>query len=501
VNTTPFLSIITIFSNSFPGLVNPFATGYRMLWCCAILAALKHNCMNQSNYLDNLQDLPKGAKILFATFPADGHFNPLTGLAVHLKEQGYDVRWYTSKTYEPKLEKMGIPFFPFKKALEVTGDNVDAIFPERKNKNSQVAKLNFDIVNVFINRSPEYYQDIKGIHQHFAFDLMICDVLFTGMAFVSDLMKIPVVGVGIVPVTSDSKDLAPAGLAMTPSNNFFGRRKQDFLRWMAKNVLFAKANKAMKNLLTGYGIESISNSVFDMAQEKCTIILQTGTPGFEYKRSDLSPKYKFVGPLLLPPSKKAGAKWHNEKLAQYKKVLLVTQGTVEKDNSKLLVPTLEALQNTDYLLVVTTGGSNTEALRKQYTAPNIIIEDYIAFADVMPHTDVYVTNGGMGGVQLSIQNNLPMVTAGVHEGKNEICARVGYFNLGINLKTERPSPEQIRKAVEQVVSNGMYRKNVIALNKEFGRYRTNELCERYVESLLPRKVILQRRKELADRIY
>ncbi|MEI9809634.1 MAG: hypothetical protein WDO16_18215 [Bacteroidota bacterium] len=55
----------------------------------------------------------KGKKILFATFPADGHFNPLTGLAVHLKELGCDVRWYTSVKYEDKLQRLNIPPLPF----------------------------------------------------------------------------------------------------------------------------------------------------------------------------------------------------------------------------------------------------------------------------------------------------------------------------------------------------------------------------------------------------
>lgn len=45
----------------------------------------------------------------------------------------------------------------------------------------------------------------------------------------------------------------------------------------------------------------------------------------------------------------------------------------------------------------------------------------------------------------SIVNKLPMVVAGIHEGKNEICARVGYFKLGINLRTENPKPEKIKK--------------------------------------------------------
>ena len=31
-------------------------------------------------------------KILFATVPADGHFNPLTGITMHLKATGHEVR-------------------------------------------------------------------------------------------------------------------------------------------------------------------------------------------------------------------------------------------------------------------------------------------------------------------------------------------------------------------------------------------------------------------------
>jgi UDP:flavonoid glycosyltransferase YjiC (YdhE family) len=72
----------------------------------------------------------------------------------------------------------------------------------------------------------------------------------------------------------------------------------------------------------------------------------------------------------------------------------------------------------------------------------------------------------------------------VHEGKNEICARVGYFNLGINLKTERPSPAQLRQAVEKLIGNAMYKKNVIKLSQEFARYKPNELVAQYVNEVL-----------------
>jgi MGT family glycosyltransferase len=338
------------------------------------------------------------------------------------------------------------------------------------------------------------------IYEEFPFELMVADITFTGIPFVSDLMKIPVVGVGIVPITKNSKDLPPAGIGMLPSYNFFGRMKQNMMRFVAKNILFAKSNKEMKWVFNEYGIDATADNVFDLMITKCKLVLQTGTPSFEYKRSDMDPKYKFVGPLLPVTTKKVATKWYSDKLQHYKKVVLVTQGTVEKDETKLLVPTLEALRNTDYLVVATTGGGKTEELRKQYGAPNVIIEDYIPFSDIMPYADVYVTNGGMGGVQLSIENKLPMVTAGVHEGKIEICARVGYFNLGINLKTERPAPAQIRKAVEEVVSNPLYRKNVTALSQEFNRYNPFELSERYIQQLLPKAVATQK-KRTEEAIY
>jgi UDP:flavonoid glycosyltransferase YjiC (YdhE family) len=102
----------------------------------------------------------------------------------------------------------------------------------------------------------------------------------------------------------------------------------------------------------------------------------------------------------------------------------------------------------------------------------------------MPYANVYLTNGGYGGVMLAIENRLPMVVAGVHEGKNEINARIGYFNLGINLKTETPKPEQLKKAVEEVLSDETYKTNVVRLSKEFREYDPYELCAEYVDELL-----------------
>lgn len=438
--------------------------------------------MNSFNMYADISNIRKGTKVLFATVPADGHFNPLTGLAVHLKNIGCDVRWYTSAHYKQKLDDMGIPFYGLQKALDLSSDPAE-LFPEREKINGKLAKLRFDLVNVFILRGPEYFEDILNIHEEFPFELMVCDVTFGGIPFVKEKMNIPVFSIGIMPLAETSKDLGPYGMGLTPSYSFFGRMKQALLRFMSRKMIFAQPTKVMNAILKQYGIDPENADVFDLHMKKSTVVLQSGTPAFEYRRSDLSSNIIFAGPML-PYRKSAGKRWSDPKLKMYSKIILVTQGTVEKDVNKLLVPALEAFKDTDCLLVVTTGGSQTAQLKESYPQENIIIEDFIPFDDIMPYADVYISNGGYGGVMLSIQNNLPMVVAGVHEGKNEINARVGYFKLGVNLRTEHPSVQQLRRAVDEVLSNPEYAEQVSQLRQEFKTYNPNEICVRQLARLL-----------------
>lgn len=435
------------------------------------------------NTSELVSHIKPGKKILFATMPADGHFNPLTGLAVHLKSLGCDIRWYTGKQYADKIRSFDIPYFGFTKAMELIPEQFEKDFPERDKIKNPIAKLNFDIINVFIKEGPKYYADIIEVYKSFPFELMIADVAFTGIPFVVEKMNIPVIGVGIFPLMETSKDLAPSGLAMTPSRSFFGRRKQDILRWAADKILFRKSNKYMEKLFGEYGIK-VEGNVFHVVARKSTMLLQSGSPSFEYERSDLGKNVRFIGALLPYSKKKQQTPWYDKRLQQYKKVLLVTQGTVEKDVKKLIVPMLEAFKNSDFLVIVTTGGSGTAELRERFPQQNFIIEDFIPFDDVMPYCNVYISNGGYGGVMLGINHKLPMVVAGVHEGKNEICARIGYFKLGVNLRTEWPTASQIRSSVDKVMADKIYKSNVIKLKKEFDTYNPQQLCEQYVTEIL-----------------
>jgi UDP:flavonoid glycosyltransferase YjiC (YdhE family) len=104
-------------------------------------------------------------RILFATMPMDGHFSPLTGLAVHLSNLGHDVRWYVGGEYGEKVRKLGLHHYPFVNARTVNQDNLEQEFPERATIKGSIARLRFDIKQVFLLRAPEFVEDMKDIYQ------------------------------------------------------------------------------------------------------------------------------------------------------------------------------------------------------------------------------------------------------------------------------------------------------------------------------------------------
>lgn len=88
------------------------------------------------------------------------------------------------------------------------------------------------------------------------------------------------------------------------------------------------------------------------------------------------------------------------------------------------------------------------------------------FKLLMPMVDVYVTNGGFGGVQFALANGVPVVAGGKTEDKPEIGNRITYGGCGIDLRTATPSPEHVRDAVRTVLGDPSYRQQATRIRDE-----------------------------------
>jgi UDP:flavonoid glycosyltransferase YjiC (YdhE family) len=78
--------------------------------------------------------------------------------------------------------------------------------------------------------------------------------------------------------------------------------------------------------------------------------------------------------------------------------------------------------------------------------------DKLQYHEIMPFTDIFITNGGFGGVQLALSYGVPLIIAGRTDDKGEVAARIAWSKCGINLKTSSPSPRSICRAVQKILS-------------------------------------------------
>ena len=427
----------------------------------------------------------KAIKILFATVAADGHFNPLTGVAVHLKEAGHDVRWYTGRNYARKLERLGISHFPFQRALEINGDNIAELFPERARLRGP-ALIRFDFEHVFLSNVEKYFDDIRQIDGIFPFDVLVCDAGFMAARLVREVLHKHVCAIGPGPVLSTSKDVPPNFVGLKPARTAPGRLLHRAMGAVMDRMVLSRGTADYNRMLVAHGIAPVRGSIYDEFYGAADVLFQSGVPGFEYQRSEINTKLRFVGPLLPHGAAADGQFPYSHRVNVGQRVILISQGTVDnKDPRKLIVPTLEALKDSGDLLIVGTGHSHTEDLRRSYPQDNILIEDYVDFAAVLERADLFVCNGGYGSVLLSLSRGVPLLVAGIREGKNDVNARVDYFGVGMNLHTESPKSDTIRAATIRLLGEPRWKENAVRLRDELQQYRPYELIDAYLADELP----------------
>ena len=140
----------------------------------------------------------------------------------------------------------------------------------------------------------------------------------------------------------------------------------------------------------------------------------------------------------------------------------VTQGTfANKDFGQLVGPTLEALADEDVLVVVATGGRPLETLPP--LPANARAAEFLPYDELLPKTDVYVTNAGYGGVQYALRHGVPIVASGGQEDKPEVGARIAWSGVGRRIRAISPKPRALRRAVLSVLHDERYRRAAHAM--------------------------------------
>ncbi|MGC1304998.1 MAG: nucleotide disphospho-sugar-binding domain-containing protein [Caulobacteraceae bacterium] len=409
-------------------------------------------------------------KILVAATPLMGHLNPLLAIGYMLINEGHEVVGLSSSVMRDHIEAIGADFRPFPGAADLDLRNISAVFPEIKNIPPGEEMSRFYMERVFIDPIPAQHAALRRTLQDFPADVIITDSGLFGsfpMLLGPRSERPAIVSCGVSFLLSRRDDGAPHLAGLPPASN--QAQLEEYARAFKEHEkeFIAPITDYLDKCLETFQVPSLGMNFFDAMVALPDAYLQLTTPSFEFPRRELPTSVHFVGALPTIPSQIPLPSWANE-LDGSRRIVLVTQGTLANHNfDQLVVPTLIALKNEpDVLVIVTTGGRPIEVIAGPIP-DNVRLATYLPFKWALPKTDVLVTNGGYGSVNLALSVGVPIVGAGLTEDKSDVNARVAWSGAGVDLATNEPTPAALRVAIRDVLDNPTYRARASAISRDF----------------------------------
>ncbi|KAK6088011.1 udp-glucuronosyl udp-glucosyltransferase [Seiridium cupressi] len=426
--------------------------------------------------------------LVMSAGPVMGHSAPALHVALEMAKRGFEVIFMTAPDLRGSVEKIGAEFYettPFFPAGSLEG---------RDDHPVGLPKLLYDMRSIFLASIAPRAATVRSLLEMVrerdpSRDVVV--VVETASMGVLPFMygaplpkgydKFPrVININVIPLLATSDDLAPFGPGLPPDTTESGRARNkllnDLFYWQGP---FKPLNDEFLTILKSVGCTKLPKQfMFDAWTDSFDTCFQMCSPSLEYPRSDLHSSIRFAGalpkrgidPNLVYPSWWSEIKENAALPADSpdrKKVIPLAQGTIATDCDELIIPAMKAFASRSDVIVIAILGVKDAKLPAAFEVPaNVRVVDFLPYDAALEYADVFVSNGGYGGMMHGVINGVPMVVAGITEDKVEVTARAEYAGFAINLKTQTPTSEQIASAADKILNEPKYKRRAVRLMQE-----------------------------------
>jgi len=421
------------------------------------------------------------SKIVILAEATEGHFNPFVPIIKRFVARGHQVVCITGTSFKKRVENTGAAFHPLPRQWDPGDQDVYDFFPILK-QHRGLSQVKYYLKYVLYDQVPDVLNALEDVLATFPAQVVLSDTFMMAGVWITELGGPPSVRVSLLPLSLPGRGLAPFGFGLLPGTSFVTKFRNNLLGLIVDKLLFRNVQTHINTIRNALDLPPYATSFFVEGFEKPNLVLHMSTPTFEYPRAEFPQNFRFIGPVLVSPDDGyMKPKWW-PKGEDTLPVILINQGTIAKNHDDLISPAIEALRSEKVTVIVVP----VKEGQIKYLPENTHAEAFIPFGNLLPHVDIMITNGGFGGTQNALAHGIPLVIAGASEDKMEVAARVEYSGAGINLRKKRPSPEDISKAIIEILSKPSYRQKAKALQTEFARYdapaRAVDLVEELIES-------------------
>ncbi|PNY25255.1 4'-demethylrebeccamycin synthase [Tolypocladium capitatum] len=422
--------------------------------------------------------------LLHSHFPA-GHAYPMQAVAQALVARGHDVVWLTSADNEARVRATGAAFVATQAIASVDAplmrENATGLFGTRHVQLEQ--------------RMDAQVADYRAVLQGFRPDALLVDVLPHGARALHELGEIPVYAtLGVIPLYGSTANAPLPGSGECPPTSWFSllvnAMRHALNRWAVFPLLLRPAINRQRVSLGLRGLPCREPPEYFAYSPHLHV--QASSRTLEFSQDAGSQQHRqhttYVGPLVTRPAATTSEdlpSWWSEVLS-HERVIGITQGTLAMNPTSLIIPSIEALHDEPGTLLVVVSPHMKEIESRVGSPSNVRLAEWLPYHLLLPRLSLLITNGGYGSITQALSHKVPLLCAGQSEDKRDTAARVVWAGVGIDLKTDNPSPGQVRMAARQILNDKGYQARAQRrgdeLNSLGGAERACDCLEELVET-------------------
>ncbi|MFU1798162.1 macrolide family glycosyltransferase [Paenibacillus azoreducens] len=375
------------------------------------------------------------ARVLFINGGSEGHINPTIGVVQELISRGEEVVYFCIEAFRERIEETGatVRTFDDQKFIKAFVSGGRNYLLERINGLLHTA----DIV------VPSVLEQIEGEH----FDYIIHDSMFGCGRLLAQILKLPAIN---------------SCTSFAQTKDSFDDMMEQFFKNIPTEIV-KPINDTFQSLTEKvsekYNVEI--QSPYEVFCNPALLTIVYTTREFQPDGEAFDPTYKFVGPSI---SSRLTQKDFDFTEIQGKKPIYISLGTVFNHAIDFYKLCFEALGNTDHAIVMSIG-NKTQASDLGGIPDNFIVKNYVPQTDILQYAKLFITHGGMNSTHEGLYYGVPLIVIPQSADQPVIAEQVANIGAGIKLQMQSLTANQLREAVDHVLSLSSFKKAVANISE------------------------------------
>ncbi|MGZ4031730.1 MAG: macrolide family glycosyltransferase [Tumebacillaceae bacterium] len=361
------------------------------------------------------------ARVLFINAGSEGHINPTIGVVQELISRGEEVVYFTIEAFRERMEKTGatVRTFDDQKFIKAFISGGRNTLLERVNGLLHTAEIVI----------PSVLEQIEGEH----FDYIIHDSMFGCGRLLAQILKLPAIN----------------------SCTSFAQTKESFDHMLEQSMInvpteiakpiYDKYDSLTEMVKEIYDVEI--HSPYEVFCNPAPLTIVYTTREFQPDGEAFDQTYKFVGPSI---SSRFTQENFDLATIKGKNPIYISLGTVFNQAIDFYKLCFEALGNTDHTIVMSVG-TRTQLSELGEIPENFIVKNYVPQTDVLQHTKLFITHGGMNSTNEGLYYGVPLIVLPQSADQPIIAQQVAKIGAGIALQMQSLTANQLREAVDHVL--------------------------------------------------